>query len=58
MGPGHPLGHRGGGPDEVTAGQDGAIDAYGVTDIGSGGDGSGIQGGQQHPSEVTGILAR
>ena len=48
-----PLGHRGRRADEVAAGQHGAVDAHGVADVGSGGDGGRIQRGQQHASEAT-----
>ncbi len=33
------LGNRRGRPDEITSGQHGAVDAHGVADVGSGGDG-------------------
>ena len=48
-----PFGHRRRGTDQVAAAQHGAVDAHRVADIGSGGDGRGVQRGQQHASEAT-----
>ena len=48
-----PLGHRRRGADQVAAAQHGAVDAHRVADIGAGGDGRGVQRGQQHAKEVT-----
>ena len=47
------FGHRRRGADEVAAAQRRAVDAHGVGEVVSGGDGRGVQRGQQHVSEAT-----
>ena len=52
------FGHRSGGADEVAAAEHGAVDAHRVADVGTAGDGRGVQRGQQHASEATRSRAR
>ena len=47
------FGHRGRGADEVAAAQRRSVDAHRVGEVVSGGDGRGVQRGQQHASEAT-----
>ncbi len=47
-----PLGHRRRRADEIAAAQHGAADAHRVADIDAGGDGRGVQRGQQHEARL------